>query len=51
MRTALRVGLILLLLQYFFSSSFAALESTATSTLHAIGTAAELSRDTMIEHK
>jgi hypothetical protein len=51
MRTALRVGLLLLLLQYFFSTSFATIDSTATATLQAIGTAAELSRESMIETK
>jgi hypothetical protein len=51
MRTAIRVGLILLLLKFFFSSSFSEIDSTATATLQAIGTAAELSRDSMTEKK
>lgn len=51
MRTALRLLLVLAVIKFFFSSSFATIDSTATTTLQVIGTAAELSRETMLEKK
>lgn len=51
MRNAIGFLIILWGIQHFFSTSFSALDDTATSTLRAIGTAAEVSRENILEKK
>lgn len=51
MRKALGFLIVLWGLSHFFSSSFSQLDDTASTTLRTISTAAEVSRDNMLQLK